>query len=286
MTKAAPSELQPPAASAGMAALPPIYPGLLATNVGPPAQSTIFLSPCALSVDRLLDRPSCCSVLGQPRFPFTWVPLIPSSFRVHNRCFFHSLAEPPPEPSEPRPGGACACRAGRDSSRGAPARLLLGSVAPPEQSRGGRPASTLVGGADPEGTFALDAATGRLYLARPLDFQGQVPACALPRWCAPRQAQDARLLRGCRARPGLAEATRRPSRDPLALALPEERAGRDLATARASDADGPGPNSVSSPAAPGAACVPPPGPAHPGRSQPRPEWGDHSHSAAAKVGSH
>ena len=48
---------------------------------------------------------------------------------------------------------------------------LLGSVAQPEPVGVGTLTYTLVGGADPEGTFVLDAASGRLYLARPLDFE-------------------------------------------------------------------------------------------------------------------
>uniref|UniRef100_A0A8C2W4Z1 Protocadherin-16 n=1 Tax=Chinchilla lanigera TaxID=34839 RepID=A0A8C2W4Z1_CHILA len=80
-------------------------------------------------------------------------------------------AEPPPDLSEPDPAAPVPVVLTVTATEGLRPGSLLGSVAPPEPASLGALTYTLVGGADPEGTFALDAATGRLYLARPLDFE-------------------------------------------------------------------------------------------------------------------
>uniref|UniRef100_F7G250 Protocadherin-16 n=1 Tax=Monodelphis domestica TaxID=13616 RepID=F7G250_MONDO len=126
---------------------------------------------------------------------------------------------------------------------------LLGSVALPGAPQGVL-TYTLVGGGDPEGTFALDAATGQLYLARPLDFE------AGPAWRAltvraeeaeggaPAYPAGPRLLRVELRVEDENEHAPAFSRDPLTLALPENPPpGAAIYTFQATDADGPGPNS-------------------------------------------
>lgn len=126
---------------------------------------------------------------------------------------------------------------------------LLGSVALPGAPQGVL-TYTLVGGGDPEGTFALDAATGQLYLARPLDFE------AGPAWRAltvraeevgggtPVYPAGPRLLRVELRVEDENEHAPTFSRDPLTLALPENPPpGAAIYTFQAADADGPGPNS-------------------------------------------
>nr|XP_010963363.1 PREDICTED: LOW QUALITY PROTEIN: protocadherin-16 [Camelus bactrianus] len=76
-------------------------------------------------------------------------------------------AEPPPDTSEPDPAAPVPVVLTVTATEGLRPGSLLGSVAPPESAEVGALTYTLVGGADPEGTFALDAASGRLYLARP-----------------------------------------------------------------------------------------------------------------------
>ncbi|XP_011827920.1 PREDICTED: protocadherin-16 [Mandrillus leucophaeus] len=81
------------------------------------------------------------------------------------------LAEPPPDLAERDPAAPVPVVLTVTAAEGLQPGSLLGSVAPPEPAGLGALTYTLVGGADPEGTFALDAASGRLYLARPLDFE-------------------------------------------------------------------------------------------------------------------
>ncbi|GAB1292503.1 Protocadherin-16 [Apodemus speciosus] len=121
---------------------------------------------------------------------------------------------------------------------------LLGSVAPQEPASVGILTYTLVGGADPEGTFALDSASGRLYLARPLDFEAGPAWRALTVRAEGPGGAGARLLRVQVRVQDENEHAPAFARDPLALALPENPdPGATLYTFRASDADGPGPNS-------------------------------------------
>uniref|UniRef100_A0A2K5Z4W0 Protocadherin-16 n=1 Tax=Mandrillus leucophaeus TaxID=9568 RepID=A0A2K5Z4W0_MANLE len=86
------------------------------------------------------------------------------------------LAEPPPDLAERDPAAPVPVVLTVTAAEGLQPGSLLGSVAPPEPAGLGALTYTLVGGADPEGTFALDAASGRLYLARPLDFELHVVA--------------------------------------------------------------------------------------------------------------
>ncbi|KFO24716.1 Protocadherin-16 [Fukomys damarensis] len=81
------------------------------------------------------------------------------------------VAEPQPDLSEPDRAAPVPVVLTVTAAEGLPPGSLLGSVAPPESAAVGALTYTLVGGADPDGTFALDAASGRLYLARPLDFE-------------------------------------------------------------------------------------------------------------------
>lgn len=121
---------------------------------------------------------------------------------------------------------------------------LLGSVAPSEPAGVSTFTYTLVGGADPDGTFALDAASGRLYLARPLDFEAGPAWRALTVRAEGPGGTGARLLRVQVRVQDENEHAPVFARDPLALALPENPdPGAVLYTFRASDADGPGPNS-------------------------------------------
>lgn len=130
------------------------------------------------------------------------------------------------------------------AAEGLPPGSLLGSVAPPEPARVGALTFTLVGGSDPDGTFALDATSGRLYLARPLDFEAGPAWRALTVRAEGPGGAGARLLRVQVRVQDENEHAPTFARDPLALALPENpEPGAALYTFRASDADGPGPNS-------------------------------------------
>lgn len=121
---------------------------------------------------------------------------------------------------------------------------LLGSVAPQEPTNVGALTYTLVSGADPEGTFALDSVSGRLYLARSLDFEAGPAWRALTVRAEGPGGAGARLLRVQVRVQDENEHAPTFARDPLALALPENpEPGATLYTFRASDADGPGPNS-------------------------------------------
>ncbi|XP_026971317.1 protocadherin-16 isoform X2 [Sagmatias obliquidens] len=153
-------------------------------------------------------------------------------------------AEPPPEPSDPDPAAPVPVVLTVTAAEGLQPGSLLGSVAPPESAGVGALTYTLVGGADPEGTFALDAASGRLYLARPLDFEAGPAWRALTVRAEGPGGAGARLLRVQVRVQDENEHAPAFARDPLALALPENpEPGAALYTFRASDADGPGPNS-------------------------------------------
>nr|XP_030687106.1 protocadherin-16 isoform X2 [Globicephala melas] len=153
-------------------------------------------------------------------------------------------AEPPPEPSDPDPAAPVPVVLTVTAAEGLQPGSLLGSVAPPESAGVGALTYTLVGGADPEGTFALDAASGRLYLARPLDFEAGPAWRALTVRAEGPGGAGARLLRVQVRVQDENEHAPAFARDPLALALPENpEPGATLYTFRASDADGPGPNS-------------------------------------------
>ncbi|XP_019311695.1 protocadherin-16 [Panthera pardus] len=153
-------------------------------------------------------------------------------------------AEPPPDPSEPDPAAPVPVVLTVTAAEGMQPGSLLGSVASPELAGVGALTYTLVGGADPEGTFALDAASGRLYLARPLDFEAGPAWRALTVRAEGPGGAGARLLRVQVRVQDENEHAPAFARDPLALALPENPdPGAALYTFRASDADGPGPNS-------------------------------------------
>lgn len=153
-------------------------------------------------------------------------------------------AEPPPDPSEPDPAAPVPVVLTVTAAEGLQPGSLLGSVASPEPAGVGALTYTLVGGADPEGTFALDASTGRLYLARPLDFEAGPAWRALTVRAEGPGGAGARLLRVQVRVQDENEHAPAFARDPLALALPENPdPGAALYTFRASDADGPGPNS-------------------------------------------
>nr|XP_033718340.1 protocadherin-16 isoform X2 [Tursiops truncatus] len=153
-------------------------------------------------------------------------------------------AEPPPEPSDPDPAAPVPVVLTVTAAEGLQPGSLLGSVAPPESAGVGALTYTLVGGADPEGTFALDAASGRLYLARPLDFEAGPAWRALTVRAEGPGGAGARLLRVQVRVQDENEHAPAFARDPLAVALPENpEPGAALYTFRASDADGPGPNS-------------------------------------------
>uniref|UniRef100_A0A2K5R701 Protocadherin-16 n=1 Tax=Cebus imitator TaxID=2715852 RepID=A0A2K5R701_CEBIM len=167
-----------------------------------------------------------------PRSPFT--PVLPSA----------RLAEPPPDIAERDPAAPLPVVLTVTAAEGLRPGSLLGSVAPPEPAGVGALTYTLVGGADPEGTFALDASSGRLYLARPLDFEAGPPWRALTVRAEGPGGAGARLLRVQVRVQDENEHAPTFARDPLALALPENpEPGAALYTFRASDADGPGPNS-------------------------------------------
>ncbi|XP_060032946.1 protocadherin-16 [Erinaceus europaeus] len=164
-----------------------------------------------------------------------------------------SAETPPPGPSEADGDAAAAATVPPvvltvTAAEGLQPGSLLGSVALPEPAAAAAAADpltyTLVGGVDPEGTFALDSASGRLYLARPLDFEaGPVWRALTVRAEGPGGA-GARLLRVQVRVQDENEHAPAFARDPLALALPENpEPGAALYTFRASDADGPGPNS-------------------------------------------
>lgn len=153
-------------------------------------------------------------------------------------------AEPPPDPSEPDPAAPVPIVLTVTAAEGLQPGSLLGSVASPEPAGVGALIYTLVGGADPEGTFALDAASGRLYLARPLDFEAGPAWRALTVRAEGPGGAGARLVRVQVRVQDENEHAPVFARDPLALALPENPdPGAALYTFRASDADGPGPNS-------------------------------------------
>lgn len=154
------------------------------------------------------------------------------------------VAEPPPDLSEPDPAAPVPVVLTVTAAEGLLPGSLLGSVAPLEPAAVGALTYTLVGGVDPEGTFALDAATGRLYLARPLDFEAGPAWRALTVRAEGPGGAGARLLRVQVRVQDENEHAPTFARDPLALALPENpEPGIALYTFRASDADGPGPNS-------------------------------------------
>lgn len=154
------------------------------------------------------------------------------------------LAEPPPDLAERDPAAPVPVVLTVTAAEGLRPGSLLGSVAPPEPAGLGALTYTLVGGADPEGTFALDAASGRLYLARPLDFEAGPPWRALTVRAEGPGGAGARLLRVQVRVQDENEHAPAFARDPLALALPENpEPSAALYTFRASDADGPGPNS-------------------------------------------
>uniref|UniRef100_A0A8C9AJH2 Protocadherin-16 n=1 Tax=Prolemur simus TaxID=1328070 RepID=A0A8C9AJH2_PROSS len=154
------------------------------------------------------------------------------------------LAEPPPDLTEPDPAAPVPVVLTVTAAEGLRPGSLLGSVAPPEPAGVSALTYTLVGGADPEGTFALDAASGRLYLARPLDFEAGPAWRALTVRAEGPGGAGARLLRVQVHVQDENEHAPAFARDPLALALPENpEPGAALYTFRASDADGPGPNS-------------------------------------------
>uniref|UniRef100_A0A2I3GB17 Protocadherin-16 n=1 Tax=Nomascus leucogenys TaxID=61853 RepID=A0A2I3GB17_NOMLE len=154
------------------------------------------------------------------------------------------LAEPPPDLAERDPAAPVPVVLTVTAAEGLRPGSLLGSVAPPEPAGVSALTYTLVGGADPEGTFALDAASGRLYLARPLDFEAGPPWRALTVRAEGPGGAGARLLRVQVRVQDENEHAPAFARDPLALALPENpEPGAALYTFRASDADGPGPNS-------------------------------------------
>ncbi|ELR48045.1 Protocadherin-16 [Bos mutus] len=104
-------------------------------------------------------------------------------------------AEPAPEPSEPDPVAPVPVVLTVTAAEGLLPGSLLGSVALLEQAGVGALTYTLVGGADPEGTFALDAASGRLYLARPLDFEAGPAWRALTATDRPANASRRRTAR-------------------------------------------------------------------------------------------
>lgn len=183
--------------------------------------------------------------MGKPRPPFTRVPLLSSScFHLQQVLPSAHSAEPPPDPSEPDPAAPVPVVLTVTAAEGLQPGSLLGSVAPPEPAGAGALTYTLVGGADPEGTFALEAASGRLYLARPLDFEAGPAWRALTVRAEGPGGAGARLLRVQVRVQDENEHAPAFARDPLALALPENpEPGAALYTFRASDADGPGPNS-------------------------------------------
>uniref|UniRef100_A0A2K5VG53 Protocadherin-16 n=1 Tax=Macaca fascicularis TaxID=9541 RepID=A0A2K5VG53_MACFA len=124
------------------------------------------------------------------------------------------LAEPPPDLAERDPAAPVPVVLTVTAAEGLQPGSLLGSVAPPEPAGLGALTYTLVGGADPEGTFAG------------CGLRALVPGAApgLGRPMAPRYAEGpekrARLLRvqvRCRTRMSM----RPPSQRSLALALPE-----------------------------------------------------------------
>uniref|UniRef100_A0A2K6KUX5 Protocadherin-16 n=1 Tax=Rhinopithecus bieti TaxID=61621 RepID=A0A2K6KUX5_RHIBE len=173
--------------------------------------------------------------------PASWESLGSSSSKVLPSA---RLAEPPPDLAELDPAAPVPVVLTVTAAEGLRPGSLLGSVAPPEPAGLGALTYTLVGGADPEGTFALDAASGRLYLARPLDFEAGPPWRALTVRAEGPGGAGARLLRVQVRVQDENEHAPAFARDPLALALPENpEPGAALYTFRASDADGPGPNS-------------------------------------------
>uniref|UniRef100_A0A2K5HVT3 Protocadherin-16 n=1 Tax=Colobus angolensis palliatus TaxID=336983 RepID=A0A2K5HVT3_COLAP len=173
--------------------------------------------------------------------PASWESLGSSSSKVLPSA---RLAEPPPDLAERDPAAPVPVVLTVTAAEGLRPGSLLGSVAPPEPAGLGALTYTLVGGADPEGTFALDAASGRLYLARPLDFEAGPPWRALTVRAEGPGGAGARLLRVQVCVQDENEHAPAFARDPLALALPENpEPGAALYTFRASDADGPGPNS-------------------------------------------
>uniref|UniRef100_A0A2K6ARP0 Protocadherin-16 n=1 Tax=Macaca nemestrina TaxID=9545 RepID=A0A2K6ARP0_MACNE len=173
--------------------------------------------------------------------PASWESLGSSSSQVLPSA---RLAEPPPDLAERDPAAPVPVVLTVTAAEGLQPGSLLGSVAPPEPAGLGALTYTLVGGADPEGTFALDAASGRLYLARPLDFEAGPPWRALTVRAEGPGGAGARLLRVQVRVQDENEHAPAFARDPLALALPENpEPSAALYTFRASDADGPGPNS-------------------------------------------
>lgn len=181
------------------------------------------------SPDPLLHKSPCDSILP-PRLQ----QVLPSARSV----------EPLPDPSEPDPEAPVPVVLTVTATEGLLPGSLLGSVAPPEPAGVSTLTYTLVGGADPDGTFALDAASGRLYLARPLDFEAGPAWRALTVRAEGPGGAGARLLRVQVRVQDENEHAPVFARDPLALALPENpEPGAALYTFRASDADGPGPNS-------------------------------------------
>ncbi|XP_038595774.1 LOW QUALITY PROTEIN: protocadherin-16 [Tachyglossus aculeatus] len=168
-------------------------------------------------------------------------PPLSTVLHLHLQVVPRSHRPPPPRDATPAELTLMATEGLRPGS-------LLGSVALPGVPPGAL-TYTLDAAGDPEGTFALDATTGQLFLARALDFEAGPARLALTV-----RADDAGAGAGLPQGPRLLRVEVRVEdenehapafgRDPLTLALAENPApGATLYTFQATDADGPGPNS-------------------------------------------